>query len=61
MKILTVTDSIQNAYINRMDKRFIEELEYIPCRDLKKISAEESEFYPVKNALQANPLDPLYP
>jgi len=61
MKILTVTDSIQNGYINIMDKRFMEELGYIPYRDLKKISAEESEFYPVKNALQVNPLDPLDP
>jgi hypothetical protein len=61
MKILTVTDSIQNAYINMMDKRFVEELGYIPYRDLKKISAEESEFYPIKNALQVNPLDPLDP
>ena len=61
MKILTVTDSIQNGYINMMDKRFVEELGYIPYRDLKKLNAEESEFYPVKNALQANPLDPLDP
>jgi hypothetical protein len=61
MKILTVTDSVQNDYINKMDKRFIEELGCIPYRDLKKISAEESEFYPIKNALQVNPLDPLDP
>jgi hypothetical protein len=61
MKILTVTDSVQNSYIHKMDQRFMEELGYIPYRDLKKIGAEESEFYPVKNALQVNPLDPLDP
>jgi hypothetical protein len=61
MKILTVTDSIQNAYIPKMEKRFIEELGYIPYRDLKILSTEENEFYPVKNALQVNPFDPLDP
>jgi hypothetical protein len=61
MKILTVTDSIQNAYIPKMGKRFMEELGYIPYRDLKILSAEENEFYPIKNALQVNPFDPLDP
>lgn len=61
MKILTVTDSIQNGYIHIMEKRFIEELGYLPYRDLKKLNAEESEFYPIKNTFQANPLDPLDP
>jgi hypothetical protein len=61
MKILTVTDSVQNGYIVTMGKRFIDELGCLPYRDLKKISAEESEFYPIKNALQINPLDPLDP
>jgi len=61
MKILTVTDSIQNAYLNTMDKRFAEELGCVPYRDLKKIGVEESEFYPIMNALQVNPLDPLDP
>jgi hypothetical protein len=61
MKILTVTDSIQNAYIPKMGKRFMEELGYIPYRDLKILSAEENEFYPIKNALQVNSFDPLDP
>jgi hypothetical protein len=61
MKILTVTDSIQNGYIVTMEKRFLDELGYIPYRDLKKLSAEESEFYPIKNALQVNSLDPWDP
>jgi hypothetical protein len=61
MKILTVTDPIQNAYIPKMGKRFMEELGYIPYRDLKMLSAEENEFYPIKDALQVNPFDPLDP
>jgi hypothetical protein len=61
MKILTVTDSIQNSYIITMEQRFMAELGYIPYRDLRKLNAEESEFYPIKNALHANPLDPLDP
>jgi hypothetical protein len=61
MKILTVTDPTQNAYIPKMGKRFMEELGYIPYRDLKMLSAEENEFYPIKDALQVNPLDPLDP
>jgi hypothetical protein len=60
-KILTVTDSTQNSYIPKMEKRFLEELGYIPYRDLKVLSAEENEFYPIRDALQANPLDPLDP
>jgi hypothetical protein len=61
MKILTVTDPIRNAYIPKMEKRFMEELGYIPCRDLKRLSAEENEVYSIKDALQVNPFDPLDP
>ena len=61
MKILAVTDSIQNSYVGMMEKRFMEELGCVPYRDMKKLNAEETEFYPVMNALQANPLDPLDP
>lgn len=62
MKILTVTDSLQNSYIIlRMGYRSIKELGYIPYRNLKKISETESEFYPVPSVLQPNPLDPLDP
>ncbi|MBP1610641.1 MAG: hypothetical protein H6Q04_2876, partial [Acidobacteria bacterium] len=61
MKILAVTDSIQNSYVGMMEKRFMEELGYVPYRDMKKLNAEESEFYPIRDALQANPLDPLDP
>jgi hypothetical protein len=44
-----------------MEKRFMEELGYIPYCDMKILSAEENEFYPIKDALQVNPLDPLDP
>ncbi len=61
MKILVVTDSVQNSFVGMMEKRFRDELGYLPYRDLKKLSEEESEYFPVPNALQANPLDPLDP
>jgi hypothetical protein len=61
MKILTVSDSVQSSYIPMMEKRFMDELKCIPYRDMKVLSAEENEFYPVRNALQSNPLDPLDP
>lgn len=61
MKILAVTDPTQNGFLGMMEKRFMDELGCLPYRDLKKLSAEETEFYPTKNALQANPLDPLDP
>jgi hypothetical protein len=61
MKILTVSDPVQSSYIPIMEKRFMDELKCIPYRDMRVLSAEENEFYPVRNALQSNPLDPLDP
>jgi hypothetical protein len=61
MKILTVSDPVQSSYIPKMEKRFLDELGYVPYRDMKVLSAEENEFYPIRNALQANSLDPLDP
>jgi hypothetical protein len=60
-KILTVTNPDQSAYIPKMKKRFLDELRYIPYRGMKILNKEENEFYPVRNALQANPFDPLDP
>lgn len=60
-KILITTDSNQNAFILSMEMRFMKELGCVPYRDLKKLSEESCEFYPVRNALQCNALDPLDP
>ncbi len=60
-KVLIVTNSSQNELILRMEKRCLNELGYVPYRELKKLSEETSEFYPVVNALQCNSLDPLDP
>ncbi len=61
MKILTVTDPMQSYYIPRMEQRFMDELGYLPYRNMQILNDEENEFYPVRNALQINPLDPLDP
>lgn len=60
-KVLIVTNSSQNELIQIMEKRCLSELGYVPYRGLKKLSEETSEFYPVVNALQCNPFDPLDP
>jgi len=60
-KILVVTDPQQNSFLLGMEKRFMTELKCVPYRDLKKISEDTSEYFPVKNALQVNSLDPLDP
>lgn len=60
-KVLIVTNSNQNELILRMEKRCLNELGYVPYRELKKLSEETSEFYPVTDALQCNSLDPLDP
>ena len=60
-KILITTDSLQNAFLLSMERRFKMELGCLPYRDLKKLDVESSEYYPVRNALQVNSLDPLDP
>jgi hypothetical protein len=52
---------IIGAFLTKMEKRFMDELGCVPYRDMKVLSAEENEFYPVRNALQSNPFDPLDP
>jgi hypothetical protein len=60
---LIVTDSNQNDYINGklMKKRALNQLGYLPYKRLKRLNSNESEFYPTKKVLQANPLDILDP
>ncbi|MBN1830665.1 MAG: YdcF family protein [Deltaproteobacteria bacterium] len=60
-KILIVTDPVQNTYIDMMENRFMTELGCVPYRDLKKLTANTSEYFPDRNALQCNPMDPLDP
>lgn len=60
-KILIVTDPVQNAFLVGMEKRFMTELGCVPYRELKKLSETTSEYYPDRNALQCNPMDPLDP
>jgi hypothetical protein len=60
--VLIVTDSSQSSYIvEQMDKTAIRDLGYIPWSRLKKLTEEETEFYPVWNCLQVDPFDPLDP
>jgi hypothetical protein len=60
--VLIVTDSSQSTYIvEQMDKTAIRDLGYIPWSRLKKLSEEETEFYPSWNCLQVDPIDPLDP
>lgn len=60
--VLIVTSMDQNNYINgRMGKRGVKELGYLPYKELKKLSINESEFLPTLKSLQANPFDILDP
>ncbi len=60
-KIVIITDSGQNGFIDKMEKRFMTELGCVPYRELKKLSENTSEYLPDRNALQCNPIDPLDP
>jgi hypothetical protein len=44
-----------------MAKTALRDLEYLPYGKIKQLNNQEIEFYPVKNSLQPNPLDPLDP
>lgn len=60
--VLIVTDESQSSYIaGRMEKTALRDLGYLPYQKLKKLSATETEFYPVRTALHADPFDPLDP
>ena len=52
--MLIVTDASQSRYIvGGMAAVALRNLGYQPCVRLKKISEQETEFYPVKTCLQA--------
>lgn len=60
--VLIVTDNSQSTYIvQKMDKTAIRDLGYVPYEKLRKISEEETEFYPVQKSLDRDPSDPLDP
>jgi hypothetical protein len=62
MPVLIVTDSAQDNYIVKgMTKVALRDLRYLPYEKIKQLSDQEVEFYPAKNCLQADPLDPLDP
>lgn len=60
---LTSTSNGQSLYITNgtLESRCRQELGYVPYRNGKRLSATEAEFYPVPDALQINPLEPLDP
>jgi hypothetical protein len=60
-KILVVTNANQNRFLLGMERRFMMELNCVPYRDLIRLNDEMSEYYPVRNALQCNSVDPLDP
>jgi hypothetical protein len=60
--VLIVTDKSQSSYIvNQMAKVAMRDLGYLPYKNLKKITEYDTEFYPIWNSVQADPLDPLDP
>ena len=62
MPVLIVTDSSQDNYIVKgMTKTALRDLGYLPYEKIKQLNDQEVEFYPTRNSLQANPLDPLDP
>ena len=60
---ITSTSKSQSMYIQELnlDKRCEKELKYVPYRKGKRLSETEAEFYPMLEALQINPLEPLDP
>ena len=58
---LSVTDKSQTDYIVTMASRCELELKYVPYRLGKRLSETAVEFYPLPEAMQINPLEPLDP
>jgi len=59
--MLIVTDAAQSRYILGMAERCRRELGYVPYRDLQRISDTENSYYPLPEAGQPYPFDPLDP
>lgn len=60
---LTSTSTGQSQYITNgtLEARCRKELGYVPYRNGKRLSETEAEFFPLLDALQINPLEPLDP
>jgi hypothetical protein len=60
---ITSTSKSQSMNIQELnlDKRCEKELKHVPYRKGKRLSETEAEFYPMLEALQINPLEPLDP
>jgi hypothetical protein len=59
--VLFVTYQSQSEYILKFEKKCVSELGYTPYQKLKKISEVETEYFPVKESLHSNPIEPLDP
>jgi uncharacterized SAM-binding protein YcdF (DUF218 family) len=58
---LVVTDKSQTDYILAMAARCEKELKYVPYKLGKHLSETAVEFYPIPEAMQINPYEPLDP
>ncbi len=58
---LVITDKSQHDAIMKMDERCMRELKYVPYKLGQSLSDTEVEFYPVMDAFQINPYEPLDP
>lgn len=56
-----VTDVLQSTYILSMKGRFMEELGYLPYKEISRSGTSVISFLPDSSALQINPFDPLDP
>ncbi|RFZ92753.1 YdcF family protein [Mucilaginibacter conchicola] len=58
---LIVTDKYQNDFIEKMDKRCMQELKYVPYKLGKRLSETSLEFYPLISSLQIDADEPMDP
>ena len=59
--VLTLTNPSHSKYTLNIHNRCMKELNYLPFRDMTKISDETNAFFPVKESLRVNPFEPLDP
>ncbi|MGJ7031428.1 TIM barrel protein [Niabella hirudinis] len=60
--VLIATDVSQTTYIRgNMTKTALRDLGYLPYSDMQPVTAEQTAYYPNKNCLQTDAMDPLDP